>query len=427
MDNGFVITKLRDYAELAQASYGYFHCIGHKIRDKELVIENQNVLGMNFNNLKVVDSLGLAIGKLNGDFTTTQAKHFFEKYDLLIHQPNTESGFSATLFQHKQSKLFTLAIRGTDEYWKDIKKANIDLIGSKVPLLQYNDMLLFHAQCKGEIPFYVDSESKPKDEKSLEYSLWKKIYNQSNDSKYRAYINQKLLKDSNKPTTQSNFIPPIVSSTKLTITGHSLGGALAQLFALSFATDKDSSIIKEIYTYNAPGARDLKPPFKYILEIPLLKNATEKEIFTQKETEKIHNVFREYFTRNVRIQIKEQLNKFVCLNNATNVAVALIVDNDDMKQTQDNVTMLFYPLNQCYVKPYQTLIHNYNNKNKEGYKLSISDRVFHIETKDQSSKKHHSKESYSDNATQHLGKDINGNYFILNLNFGGFDNHKIVE
>ena len=48
-----------------------------------------------------------------------------------------------------------------------LQKANIDLIGSKVPSLQYNDMLLFYAQCKGEIHLYVDSESKPKDEKEI--------------------------------------------------------------------------------------------------------------------------------------------------------------------------------------------------------------------------------------------------------------------
>lgn len=77
------------------------------------------------------------------------------------------------------------------------------------------------------------------------------------------------------------------------------------------------------------------------------------------------------------------------------------------------------------LQPYQTLIHNYNNRNKKGYKLGISDKVFHIESKNQADKYHHAKESYKENAAQHLGKDIEGNYFILNLNFGGLDSHKI--
>ena len=50
-----------------------------------------------------------------------QAKKFFERYDLLIHQPNTESGFSATLFQNKESKEFTLAIISTESKCDGIK------------------------------------------------------------------------------------------------------------------------------------------------------------------------------------------------------------------------------------------------------------------------------------------------------------------
>ena len=75
---------------------------------------------------------------------------------------------------------------------------------------------------------------------------------------------------------------------------------------------------------------------------------------------------------------------------------------------------------------YQTLTHNYNNRNKESYKLSISDKTFHIESQNKTDKKHHARESYTQNATQHLGKDIEGNYFILNLNFGGLDSHSIT-
>ena len=254
------LCDLLDYAELAQASYFYFDLDGYVLKENNTTITLNEIISSNYNGQMAGEKEHIGKEyrfidkkKLNGEFGELQAKQFLEKYDLLIHQPNTESGFSATLFQNKQTKDFTLAIRGTDEYWIDFKMANIDLIANRIPLLQYNDMLLFYAQCKGEIPFYVDSESKPKYEQSLEYMLWKKIYNQSKDSKYKPYINQTLLKDSNKPPTQSNFISPIDSRTKLTLTGHSLGGTLAQLFALSFATDKDSSIIKEVYTSNAPS------------------------------------------------------------------------------------------------------------------------------------------------------------------------------
>ena len=41
---------------------------------------------------------------LGSDFSSLQAKKFFERYDLLKHCPNTDSGFSATLFQEKETK-----------------------------------------------------------------------------------------------------------------------------------------------------------------------------------------------------------------------------------------------------------------------------------------------------------------------------------
>lgn len=455
MSNMQIINKLKDCAELAWASYGYFHFADENYKpasnkdDKRLKYFRETIKQVEYDiRPTFADILNIEYkyykdenGKskdswyddkfLGGDFSPTQAKQFFEKYELLIHQPNTESGFSATLFQHKQSKLFTLAIRGTDEYWKDIKKANIDLIGSKVPLLQYNDMLLFYVQCKGEIPFYVDSESKPKDEKSLEYSLWKKIYIQSSGHKYKPYINQKLLKESNKPPTQSNFISPIASHTKLTITGHSLGGALAQLFALSFANDKESSIIKEVYTYNAPGARDLKLPYDMIIYVSnnRIKDDIKRDLlpFYRKQLQdKTKELKINAFDLNTKIDFV--LNKIIYdENNAhTYFGISISSSNGNPSIGLEYAKIAYEKIPNNLLQPYQTLIHNYNNRNKEGYKLSISDRVFHIETKDQVSKKHHSKESYSDNATQHLGKDIDGNYFILNLNFGGFDSHTIV-
>ena len=48
------------------------------------------------------------------DFTPTQTQRFFEKYDILIHQPNTHSGFSATLFYDKEKDRFVAGFRGTE-------------------------------------------------------------------------------------------------------------------------------------------------------------------------------------------------------------------------------------------------------------------------------------------------------------------------
>ena len=54
---------------------------------------------------------GFNFDAINGEFGEMQAKNFLEHYILLKHCSNTNFGFSAILFQHKQIKAFT--IRGT--------------------------------------------------------------------------------------------------------------------------------------------------------------------------------------------------------------------------------------------------------------------------------------------------------------------------
>ncbi len=56
----------------------------------------------------------IEIDSLKGDMTSTQAKRFFERYDLLKHCPNTDSGFSATLFYDIQKDEYIASFRGTE-------------------------------------------------------------------------------------------------------------------------------------------------------------------------------------------------------------------------------------------------------------------------------------------------------------------------
>ncbi|EAL5637426.1 hypothetical protein DRG02_08480 [Campylobacter coli] len=110
-------------AELAQASYGYFHYVDNKfdIKDEDKIVTFENVLDITYKNSKIIDERGFKIGKLDGDFSPLQAKQFFSRYDLLIHQPNTESSFSATLFYDKQKDEFIIGFRGTEVSFKDLK------------------------------------------------------------------------------------------------------------------------------------------------------------------------------------------------------------------------------------------------------------------------------------------------------------------
>ena len=202
MNNKILINKMRDNAELAQAAYGYFHFIGKKFKDKKdeqgnlLTITHTGILDLTYKGCKVKDTGLIFDDKLKGDFAPTQAKRFFEKYDLLKHCPNTESGFSATLFQNKETKEYTLAIRGTEPSDTGDLKTDARMALGYIPQGQYNDMLSFYNQCKAKYPAITESKS-------------------------------------------------------LNIVGHSLGGALAQMLTLSLCDDKNEANINEVYTFNS--------------------------------------------------------------------------------------------------------------------------------------------------------------------------------
>ncbi|EOI8475701.1 hypothetical protein [Campylobacter jejuni] len=116
MDNKQQINKLRDMAELAQASYGYFHYVDNKfdIKDEDKIVTFVNVLDITYKNSKIIDERGFKIGKLDGDFSPLQAKQFLDRYDLLIHQTNTESSFSAALFYDTYKDGFVVWFRETE-------------------------------------------------------------------------------------------------------------------------------------------------------------------------------------------------------------------------------------------------------------------------------------------------------------------------
>lgn len=235
MTNKQQVQKLRDYAELAMAAYGYFHLetsennptfINVKDNEEQEIqkeISLTDILDITYKDYEVYIPSRLPtippekIGTLDSDFTPTQAKRFFEKYDLLKHQHNTNSGFSATLFAEKRLQInketkeksytakygytnYILSFRGT-EVTKDLEQMLQDfytdflLARNKIPQ-QYFDMIDF-----------IETQIKPI------------IY----DNATQSYA-------------------------KMTITGHSLGGFLAQMFALSYP-----ELVEEVYTYNAPG------------------------------------------------------------------------------------------------------------------------------------------------------------------------------
>ena len=148
-----------------------------------------------------------------------RTKNFVNRFKLLHHTSLesffSQSGFSATLFYDTKATSkdleYIFVIRGSNDA-NDIITDLKDIFASKSnPKEQYFDMLLFYQDCIKQ-----------------------------------GYITE---------------------TTPLIVVGHSLGGALAQLFALSFATAESANIIKGVYTYNAPGAKNLKL-YDIILSIP---------------------------------------------------------------------------------------------------------------------------------------------------------------
>ena len=276
---------------------------------------------------------------------------FVNRFQLLFHQPNTESGFSATLFRDTQADSkdseYILAFRGTEDS-KDIFEADVSLIGGAIPKKQYLDMLDFYGEC-------------------IEKSY-------------------------------------ITESTPLIIVGHSLGGCLTQLFALSFATPTHSNIVKEIYTFNSPGAKKLD--FNAVL-IDMNDNYADnlQKVLTLKRIK--------YHKNKIDELLKEIYQK--CKNgydmpnaNFHHLLISAKVERDTSSYSQIKITLYAMHLNEFYANK----IENFFTNKELQQPLACQDSIHHIEADDDSNPDNNKK---IDNLIQDLGKDIDGKHYLLNI------------
>lgn len=237
-----VLNNLRDYAELAQASYFYFDLFkdsqdmprkiyeldsqGNKIKDesyprgyKEIEITLEHIVSQKYYNQEVLVNLQQGddiftkmrndtsetfnFDKLNGEFGEIQAKNFAKRYKIYLHQPNTLMGFSATLFYDTQKDRFVVGFRGTETDFNKKTEILVDAIQDLSLSLNANPQSFALLNFLKEV---------------------KKIV--------RAY---------NRP---------------IIFVGHSLGGYLAQV-ALIYCDKKYKNELlfspKEVYTFNAPS------------------------------------------------------------------------------------------------------------------------------------------------------------------------------
>lgn len=402
MKNKELINELKNNAELAWAAYGYYDLLANNYGDSIIKLKDSiasqisfaDILDNTYNGYKVFArdkwDKEISIGKLDGDMTKNQAIRFFERYDLLDFYPKLDNttnkqqkGFHACLFQNKETKEYTLAIRGSSDS-KDYIEADFWnlLMKSSVSKNYFEKMLNFYESCA---------------------------------KKY----------------------PAITQPKSLNVVGHSLGGCLAQIFALSFAkgSNKDSkpkdpnasttesnqdSIINEVYTFNSPGAKNLKPPYDVIIYIPsITDNAMEKFLLhsltetLKQEALALHLVIQEN-------DFKQKVKKI--LNNTSNADTYLGINFYYNNNEQGTLNFNYEKVDKYFLSSYQTLIHNYNNRNEKDYKLDISDKVFHIEI-DSDNNPNNSE----NNLIQNLGEDIEGKHYYINIGIDieGLERHSI--
>jgi len=153
-----------------------------------------------FQNIDITDpsKIKTALKNIDGQdkgFSQTQAEDFVKHWRVSVHQPNTASGFSATLFENIQTGEKVFAIRGSEkgsiaDWYTDF--VDIGILGSTNSQGQYQDLKNFY---------------------------------------------QQLISDGTLGANET-----------FNVTGHSLGGFLAQSFAIDYPFQIGST-----YTYNAPG------------------------------------------------------------------------------------------------------------------------------------------------------------------------------
>lgn len=106
-----MINRLKNNAELAMAAYGYYDLIGKKIENNEKKygdkankpITLHDILDSTYYDYETQDSSFFNTLKLNGDFTPTQAKNFFENM-ICLFTSLIQILDSPTLFKDKRTK-----------------------------------------------------------------------------------------------------------------------------------------------------------------------------------------------------------------------------------------------------------------------------------------------------------------------------------
>jgi len=145
-----------------------------------------------------------------------RTKLFVNRYELVKHIPNQKSGFSSSVFYDTAKSNYIIGFRGTEMKGNDFLDDGFMAITSRA-IMQISAL------------------------KSLQSSMVEAINSHS--------LNLNSVDGGDESSLNLNQEQASHGPKEVILSGHSLGGHLAQIYAVTF---KDSGV-KELYTYNAPG------------------------------------------------------------------------------------------------------------------------------------------------------------------------------
>ena len=145
-----------------------------------------------------------------------RTKLFVNRYEIVKHIPNQKSGFSSSVFYDTTKSNYIIGFRGTEMKANDLLDDGFMAITSRA-IMQISAL------------------------KSLQSSMVEAINSHS--------LNLNSVDGEDENSLNLNQEQASHDPKEVILSGHSLGGHLAQIYAVTF---KDSGV-KELYTYNAPG------------------------------------------------------------------------------------------------------------------------------------------------------------------------------
>ncbi|WP_149710341.1 DUF2974 domain-containing protein [Campylobacter concisus] len=158
----------------------------------------------------------LIVGKDEIYTISPRTKLFVNRYELVKHIPNQKSGFSSTVFYDTVKSNYIIGFRGTEIKGNDFVDDFFMAITSRA-IMQISALT------------------------SLQSSMVEAINSHS--------LNLNSVDGEDENSLNLNQEQASHGPKGVILSGHSLGGHLAQIYAITF---KDSGV-KELYTYNAPG------------------------------------------------------------------------------------------------------------------------------------------------------------------------------